>query len=205
MRGLDLNELQSEAMKELFNISLGTAADVLSQMAGQEIHLNVPEIHSVRRKEIYSIVQEHADDTVVAVHMCTHGFFSGESVLIFTERYSLSLVKAILSDQVPLEMLPELEEEALLEVGNVVLSSCLSTFANLLEQRLETAIPVCVRGTVNEVMKEGTANDEVIFISVDFTHEKGGERGYISMTFDINSGEHIVEAVDDYLRRSGLL
>jgi len=56
-------------------------------------------------------------------------------MLLFSERDSLSLVKAILTEQIPLEMLSELEEEALTEVGNVVLSACLATFADLLNNK----------------------------------------------------------------------
>ncbi len=205
MSDFELNEFHSEALKELLNIGVGTAADVLSQMARNEIRLNVPKMYQIPQSEVYQKVLDGADENVVSVIMRTEGFFSGESMLLFAEHSSLSLVKAILSEQVPLEMLHELEEEALAEVGNVVLSACLATFADLLGKKVVTSIPFCSRGSIDELLAGEEADHDVLFICVDFSYEEGRSRGYISLMFTVSSMEDIVDALDMYLKKVGVL
>ncbi|HIJ23840.1 MAG TPA: hypothetical protein HPP65_01275 [Gammaproteobacteria bacterium] len=126
-------------------------------------------------------------------------------MLLFSERDSLSLVKAILTEQIPLEMLSELEEEALTEVGNVVLSACLATFADLLNNKMTTSIPYCLRGSPDELLDGVEADAEVLFICVDFIHDQGEARGFISLMFNVDSVKNIVSAIDAYLEKLGIV
>ena len=57
----------------------------------------------------------------------------GNAILLFPKSNSLQLVRTLLKDQVPLDNLTELEQEALLEVGNVMLNACFGTVTNLLQ------------------------------------------------------------------------
>ncbi len=205
MSALGFNDLQHEVLIELLNISAGAAADVLSQMANSEIRLTIPKLFQIPRREAYTLVQEGGEEGIVSINMEIGGFFSGEGILLFSQQSSLSLVKVILSEQVPLEMLHELEEEALTEVGNVVLGACLATFADLLGEKMVCSVPFCLQGTPNELLTSEQADVEVLFICVDFAHEQGQARGFVSLMFDVASVRNISMAIDNYLKKNGLL
>lgn len=194
-----LNEIQAEALVELVNVSVGAAASVLSEMAHCEIKLSAPTLDQLSRKSVSDLIQGAVEGDIVSIDIETEGFISGKSMLIFSERSSLSLVRAILQEQVPLEMLSEMEEEALSEVGNVVLNACLATFSNLLNQQLTTSIPCCVKGPAHELI--GYDDVQVLFIRVDFSHAHGEEQGFITLMFDVDSMRNIVTMVDTYLQQ----
>ncbi|HIJ23839.1 MAG TPA: hypothetical protein HPP65_01280 [Gammaproteobacteria bacterium] len=73
MSELGLNALQHETLIELLNISVGAAANVLSQMAHSEIKLTVPKLFQISRKEVYSLVQETTEDKIVSINMEVEG------------------------------------------------------------------------------------------------------------------------------------
>lgn len=199
MNKLQLNELQLEALIELINISVGAAASVLSKMANCEIQLSVPLLDQRSRREVAELIESTVKSDIISINIDTEGYITGTSMLIFSEQSSLSLVRAILQDQVPLEMLSEMEEEALTEVGNVVLNACLATFSNLLNEPLTTSVPCCVKGPVSELI--GLDETRVLFIRVDFTHQHGEEQGFITLMFDVHSMNNIVTMVDKYLQQ----
>ena len=60
------------------------------------------------------------------------GGFFGAALLIFPEKNSLELVRAVAGDHLSFEDILELEQEALAEIGNVILNGCMATIANLL-------------------------------------------------------------------------
>ena len=48
---MDLNELQRDALGEIFNIGVGRAASSLSQIVNDTVLLSAPEVTLVRREE----------------------------------------------------------------------------------------------------------------------------------------------------------
>jgi chemotaxis protein CheC len=199
----DLNELQHDSLIELLNISVGTSASVLSEMAHSEIRLSVPQLYQIPRRQVIELIEESTTGNVVSINMETHGFVSGESMLIFSEESSLSLVEVILQGQVPLELLTEMAEEALIEVGNVVLGTCLSTLADLLDKKLTTSVPFSVHGSVAEVI--GSGETEILFLRVNFSHEYGKDSGFITLMFDVASVDNISAAIDAYLKKLNIM
>ncbi len=198
MNHLNLTELQREALIELLNISVGTAAAVLSEMANTEIKLSVPMLDEMPRREVAELVQSTIEENnIVTIAMQTEGFLRGKSMLIFSEQSSLALVRSILREHVPLQMLTELEEEALTEVGNVVLNACLATFSNLLQEKVVTSIPYCSSGSAQELI--GDDDVIILFLRVDFTHQHGKEQGFITLILDVESIQTIPASLDQYI------
>ena len=83
---------------------------------------------------------------LVAVRQAFQGEFSGCALLIFPEPNSLELVRAVTKGELSLEDIIDLEQEALAEIGNIILNGCMATIANLLERSLTMSLPEIVRG-----------------------------------------------------------
>ena len=200
-----LTDLQRETLIELLNISVGKAADVLSQMARCEIELSVPRLLMITYREACRLAsgESQGEGDLVSINMELQGSFSGQAMLLFSEQSSLALVKTILPGEVPLEVLHEMEEEALTEVGNVVLGASLSAFADLLGERIISSVPFCLRGDQEQAARD-QGEAEVMFLLVNFSHQQGLQSGYVTLLFDVESVSTIIEAVDRYLRQLGL-
>ncbi|KWT94647.1 chemotaxis protein CheC [Candidatus Magnetominusculus xianensis] len=134
---MELSELEQDALKEFFNMGLGMAADSLSKMVKKEILLSLPQLAVVSHREAVALVEHKEDEKLVAVRQIFLGELCGTALLIFPGGKSLELVRTLLGDDVPLETLTELEQETLLDVGNVILNAFLSSFTQMMTIEFE--------------------------------------------------------------------
>jgi chemotaxis protein CheC len=74
-------------------------------------------------QESTKLVSKPDNPPLVAVRQDFAGAFSGRALLIFPETNSLELVRAVVGRQLALEDVADLEDEALAEIGNIILNS----------------------------------------------------------------------------------
>lgn len=200
-----IGETERDAVTELLNIAIGQAASSLSQLVEDEVQLSVPFVDFLTPSQAAARLEEETQGSdSVAVRQHFQGHFYGDILLIFPERRSLDLVRHMLGDQVPLEQLTELEQEALLEVGNIILNACLGSLANQLKLPVEGSLPVYVRGRgariLDACMKPEAGQEElVMFLHVDFSLLRKDVHGYLAFVMDIVSARHFVDAVRAYV------
>ena len=140
----------------------------------------------------------------VAVRQSFKGRFNGDILLIFPERRSLHLVRQMLGDDLPIDQLTELEQEALMEVGNIILNACLGSLANQLGMGVESSLPSYVRGRGGRILDNGERQDAdlsemVMFLHVDFAVRAKDVHGYLAFVMDITAAHHFVDAVQAYV------
>lgn len=196
------DEIQKDAITEILNVAIGHAASSLNEMVEEEVSLSVPSLDIISRVD--AIQRLSGGEDTVAVKQRFKGPFWGEVMLIFPERKSLDLVRTITRDTVPLDSLTELEQEALMEVGNIILNACLGSIANQLGRSLESSLPLYLRGHGAGLFGDGPgAGDLVLFLHVDFALRQQQIYGYVAFILEIASALSFREVVDDYLGTLG--
>ena len=131
----ELSELQKDALGELLNIGMGRASASLSEMVGEEVELSVPKVDTLSRDEAIIRINSLVGNKVTAIKESFKGAFWGDALLLFPENHSLELVRALIKDDtLPAEMISEMEQEALTEVGNIILNACLGSLANIFQE-----------------------------------------------------------------------
>ena len=202
-----LSELQSDVLVEVFNLGMGQAAASLSQMVEEEILLSVPELSFLPTEEAAKLLAQKASNSLTGVSQEFSGAFYGHAMLLFPERSSLELVRLLLQDSVPLDNLTEFEEEALNEVGNIILNAGLSSLANTFDQEIITELPIFRQGNANDILNDDAAqdNDEnlVLFLRVDFKLEKHAINGYVIFLLNVKSMNNLINHIDQYLAKLG--
>lgn len=200
-----LDEVQRDAVTEIINIAIGQAANALSQLVEDEVRLSVPLVHFLTPERAATrLDEETGGGESVAVRQSFNGPFAGDILLIFPERRSLHLVRQMLGDDLPVDQLTELEQEALMEVGNIILNACLGSLANQLGMGVESSLPSYVRGRGRRILENGERPDAapsemVMFLHVDFSVRAKDVHGYLAFVMDIVSARHFVDAVQAYV------
>lgn len=199
-----IGETQRDAVTEILNVAIGKAASSLSQLVEDEVQLSVPFVDFLTPSQAAARLEEETGGgDSVAVRQHFDGRFYGDILLIFPEKRSLDLVRHMLGNHVPLEQLTELEREALLEVGNIILNACLGSLSNQLGMPVESSLPAYVRGRGSRILDLANAKGEdeemVMFLHVDFSLLTKDVNGYLAFVMDIISARHFVEAVDAYV------
>jgi chemotaxis protein CheC len=184
--GVELDEMETDALTELVNLGVSRSAVNLRTMIGHEILLSVPSIALVSRDQTARIIGGPENTKLVAVRQVFEGDFSGRAMLIFPETNSLALVQAVTGGTVALEDIMGLEQEALAETGNVILNSFLATVANLLRRNLRMSLPEIVRGEGPDLFELSAETDaRVLLIYINFSVDAHDIRGYIAMMMDV--------------------
>lgn len=203
-----LDDLERDALTELVNIGVSTAASTLRVMIGDQVLLSVPAVELLDRASAASLIGERESEKLVAVKQDFSGAINGRAMLIFPQANSLELVRAVAGEAISAAEAEEMETEALAETGNVILNGCLGTMANMLHRTLVMSLPEVVRGDGPLLFQaEVSADDEglVLFLYINFLVKRRNIRGYIAMLLDMPSvhalklliGEFIAGVMND--------
>jgi chemotaxis protein CheC len=199
-----LDDLEVDALTELVNIGVSRAAASLRQMVGRQVLLSIPSVEVTTQEIAISLMAEREVGPLVAVRQDFNGAFGGRALLIFPETASMSLVRAVVGEDAPEPELTEMEEEALKETGNVVLTNCLATMANMLRHPLEMSLPVVIRqegSTLFRQAAESTATGVVLFLYINFAISERNIRGYLAVLMDMPSLEALKGVISDFISR----
>ena len=199
-----LTELELDALTELVNLGVSRAANSLRELVGEEVLLTVPAVVILNREEAAIVIGQPGAHPLVAVRQAFQGEFSGSALLIFPEQNSLELVRAVTKGELSLDDVVELEQEALAEVGNIILNGCMATIANLLERSLTMSLPEIVRGSGLDFfdLSPSGADDGILFVRINFSLRGREISGYVAIVLDFLSLAALRVLVDDFIRRA---
>ena len=185
---MNLTELERDALAEVLNVGVGQAANALSQLSGHEVMLSVPVVHMMTKGAIAEQLGQHGADRVCAVRQEFAGALSTEAVLMFPVQQSLQLVQMMVGSDVPLEQLGEMEQEALGEIGNILLNAVVSSMADLLKLSFEGSLPQVELGQVGEVLcAQEQADALLLSLQIDFQIEALQVTGFLAFLLDVAS------------------
>jgi len=126
----NLGELEKSALLETFNIGASHAADALSQMISKPVDVKVPDlkIHSIKH-----LPMELGEDIKVVVYVGLGKDFNGHAFFVTDIQDAMKLYDIIMGQDLGnTKEMDEMAKSAIMEVGNILISS----FATALSQFL---------------------------------------------------------------------
>lgn len=198
-----LTELQLDALTELVNLGVSSAATSLSELIGEEVVLSVPRVSTMTQEQAIANLQERGAKQLVGIHQDFDGDIRGRALLIFPEARSMELVRALVGAELAPDDIMELEQEALAETGNVLLNGCLSTIANSLHRNLKISLPAVIHGGCADFFQQSADPWEtVLFIYINFAVQQRNIEGFLAMVLDLPSLVMLEKLIDEYIERS---
>ena len=126
-----LNSQQCDALRELGNIGAAHAATTLSTMLMTNIEMDVPDIKVIDISEVHKYVSDEL--AALVLFEITGEVSGGGYVLLHIPKNSvIRLTNAMLGMTESDRELTEMDESALLEIGNIMVSAFLDATAGLL-------------------------------------------------------------------------
>lgn len=196
-----LTELQHDALVEIFNMGVGQAAAAMSRIVSEEVTMSVPEISFQSRAEVAHTLGTEEGRRICAIAQQFNGAFNTEAFLMFPEEKSLEIVRLMVGQSLTLEELSEMEQEAMSEIGNIILNSCMATLANASGKELQGSLPMYRIGTGNDILgQSGKQRDGVVMtLKIDFNIERHHIYGYVAFLLDLPALQDITQYIDSYL------
>ncbi|MFA7240415.1 MAG: chemotaxis protein CheC [Sulfuricellaceae bacterium] len=198
---ITLSEIQHDALVEIFNISIGRAAAAMSSIVNEEITLAVPTFRFMTVRAAAEELSAEEGRRICGVAQSYRGTFDAEAILMFPEERSLEIVRMMVGEAFPLDALSELEQEAMSEIGNIILNACFGTIANIVGGKFTSTLPAFRIGTSGEILHadEKGADDFVLFIFIDFIMEKREIHGYVAFLMNVPSIAGLLHSIDRFI------
>jgi chemotaxis protein CheC len=199
---IDLSELQRDALIEVFNIGVGQAANSMSQIVGEAIKLSVPIIEILpgdnKTEAISAIVR---NPRICAVSQDFTGGINSKAFLIFPEGKTREIVRRMVGESVSADELSEMEQEALSEIGNIILNSCFSSMSDLLYAEFHSSLPTYHLGLVGDVLTAQDSHDDnlLLLLHIDFSMPSDQINGYLVFLLTLPSFKALIQHIDRFL------
>ena len=186
-----LSEIDYDALVEIFNIGVGRAAAAMSSIVGEEVVMSVPAISFESRVDAARLLCVDADARICGIRQHYAGAFNTEAVLMFPENRSLEIVRLMVGDAVSVQELGEMEQEAMSEIGNIILNACMGMLADIFESELEGSLPSYHVGTSTEILGAGSQTIQpeatVLMLRINFFIVKYRIEGYVAFLLDTDA------------------
>ena len=137
----ELNSLELDTLKEVGSIGTGNAATALSELIGQEVRIRQPEVRIMEYNEAIDWIGG-PEEVTAGVMVRISGVMSG----IMLSVQKLDFVNLVLKSMMGKEVedyfgLREMETSAMVEVGNIMISTFINALTGLANIEVELSVP----------------------------------------------------------------
>lgn len=205
---MDLTERQRDALSELINIAFSRTGAALSELTGQRVILNAPEVSVHPTTQLPGALAKFMPGEVASIHQVFGGPVAGDALLLLNQEGAVQLTELLTTDgHVPSNRLDESAREVLTEVGNILLNACLGMFGNLLDVHVSFSVPRLHLETLDELLGSiNTAAGEPRYALVVYTAfqiRDSAVRGFLVMVLSVTSLDRLIQEVDAWEERQG--
>ena len=200
-----LTELQRDALGEIFNIGVGRAAASLSQIVSDEVLLSAPSVQLLRGKEATTSLLGQELRQLSTVSQSFSGPFDAEATLVFPETNALEIVRLMVGPHMSIEELSQFEQEAMCEIGNIILNACMSSLADLFHISFDSTLPLHRFGDPEAINIVQIDPERVLLVlQVDMVISQQRIQGHILFLLSVSSMQNLFACLDAYLKEQGL-
>jgi chemotaxis protein CheC len=173
---MKLSTVQSDAIQELGNIGAAHAATTLSQMLGSTVEMSVPAIKAIDIADLGTYMGEESA-AMVAFELQGDIPHGGYIVFYISRESAIRLTNTMLGLTEINRPMNEMDESALLEVGNIMVSAFLDATAELLGFIMLPSPPALSLDMAHAAMSSlvaqmGEEVDEVLLFSTELVCEE---------------------------------
>ena len=201
---MKLSAVQADAIQELGNIGAAHAATTLSQMLGSTIEMSVPAIRVV---ELSQLGQNMGEESAAMVAFELQGDIPHGGYILFyiTRESAVRMTNTMLGQTETNRPLSEMDESALLEVGNIMVSAFLDATAELLGFVMLPSPPALTIDMAHAAMQSLIAQmqeetDEVLLFSTELVCEEYKVDSDIIMMPERSTLLRIIELLENMMK-----
>ncbi len=158
-----------DVLKEIGNIGAGNAATSLSSMLSKRIDMNVPEVSLLNYDDVIDSIGG-AENVVVGILVSFGGDIDGVILFLLKKEFVHLIINSLLGTELHnFEEISEMEMSALSEIGNIMVSSYVSSISSLTNMKIDITVPslnIDMSGALLDAVTAefSEAADKVIFI-----------------------------------------
>jgi chemotaxis protein CheC len=201
---ITMNDNQRDALLEIFNVGVGHAAASLSLIVKDEVSMSVPKVSVLLDQERTEDSAIFGKERICAVSQHFTGPFDAEAMLIFPEDKTMLIVQKMLGEGVAAEDLSEMEQDALSEIGNIILNTCISTISDMFQKRFSSSTPTYRVCFADQIVNAPSSSESVVLLlHIEFFLKQDQIHGYLVLLLNVHSYARLLASIDALLARYG--
>lgn len=192
-----------DALTELINVSIGVAANSLSEILESHVTLTVPSLSVFDSTNTDSLYQSMGtDQTYAMVKQDFNGNLSGTTALAFPPESAAKLVSLISDVDIHEDELQTMHTSTVLEIGNIINNAFLGTLNNQFNFHVDYSLPEYDEIDVSKLLGYTYGEDEggvIILANAQFIIKSNDIRGHILLLFKVIDVEFLRRKLDDII------
>jgi chemotaxis protein CheC len=200
-----LTDDQKDAVTELVNIAFSRTAAALSELTGNRVELNVPEVSAHPIVGLLPALGRFVRGDVATVHQIFGGPVSGDAFLLLDIDGAARLVDLLTDAGAPTGEMGASAREVLAEVGNILLHACLGVFGDLLQVRFTFAVPrlhlEALGSMLGSLVIENDELRHALLVGARFRVRASEVTGCMVLVLGITSLDLFVRAIEEWADR----
>lgn len=194
----DLTEFDKDVIKEIGSIGTGNAASALSSLIGENVRMTVPDVKIMGYNEAIDMIgnpEEIIAGTLVTMSGEVNGIMLYIQKLDFVQLVLQHLCGKSVPDYLSLD---EMDISAIVETGNIIISSYVNALSSLTDLSIELSVPEISVNMLGAIMTVpmvgmGYATDKLLMIDGKFISGGVALSSNLLMMPDITSLNHLLE------------
>ena len=204
-KGNMMMDMQSDILKEIFNISVGKAAGVLSEIVNKKVLLNVPNIawrsNSIQEIMIEDYIPSQISGALMVSSIEFQENITGKANLIFSaDKMKKFICLCLNEDENALESqdFTDIDFDIIKEIGNIILNSILGETGNFLNINFNYSLPeVKIFDRIDlgrDIQERGYSH--LLILHITFILEDTEIEGAIIIDLTISSMNEIINIIN---------
>lgn len=194
-----LSALHFNTLGEIIKNGTERAAQGLSDVIGESVQPSVPTVELVKLNDagISSLRLNSEKFGIITQEFV--GAVDAEIMLIFAEENVLHIVRnMMMASDTDIEVIREVENEAMCELGNIMINACLASITDALKISMESTLPrYSVRSGEEIVTHIKTENKEFLLTShVDFSIKGTPMEGKLFVLLNSSAIDNVIDEIN---------
>ncbi len=144
---------KQEILYQMTELALLESASLISSLGHNQVKFTVDLIGLKNKDDLDKLFNPAQPDMFAVCHQ-VEGPCSGNIIFLLEENSALQFTKAVLNKQDQMLKLSEMEEEALIELGNIIVNNFLSNYVQTLDESISTVIPTLKQDNYVQLVDE---------------------------------------------------
>lgn len=197
---MELSDLQKDALTELINIAFSRTAASLSDLTGNRVELDVPEVSVLPISKLAKGLSRFVQGEVATVHQIFSGALAGDALLLMNHEGAVTLVEMLTGAPSPAVKLGASSKEVLTEVGNILLNACLGIFGDILRVHFSFTVPRLHLEALGHLLDSLVIGKEglhfAFLVGAKFRLEGSEVKGCLVIVLGIASLNQLIKAIE---------
>lgn len=207
-----LNKDEIECLEEIVNISFGSAASVIADLFESFATLSIPSLEVVDSQNLNDHISKYyvEKEDIYLATQAFKGAFEGETIFFIDDESALNLVKLLFEinevNRRPIDIEQNDINSAILEISNIVSSSCISKIGELLNTSILFSAPVIELSENQHLLFDNQSLDceQVIVIETTLKFKDKNISAYLAILPSNYSFGWLQKALQEFLESYGV-